>query len=1151
MTLRGILAASAAAVALSVSVAAPVLAQTTTSSVRGTVTSDSGAPVSGATVTVTDTRTGTKRTVRTGSDGSFSIGNLETGGPYTVDVDTDQYQDQTVRDVYIDLANRTVLTINLGAASSSDEIVVTAARSVQTDLAVGPNAVFGAEKLGELPSIGRDIRDVIRLDPRIRIDGTNSDAVQCVGSNNRFNSFTIDGVRNADSFGLNNSGFQSRAGLPLPFDAIRETAVQFAPFDVEYGQFTGCNINVVTKSGENDFHGSGFATFSSQKLTGSTLEGNEVGRVPFKDYRWGATFSGPIIKDKLFFFGGYEEYKLNRTQDVGPLGGGFASERIYAPIAQVEAIASALEARGIPTLGGIPSILPRQSRRILGRVDWNINDNHRVAATYARLREFQTFADDFNAASNLIALGSTFYKSGTSSETYSVRLFSQWSDRLSTEIRVSRADIDDLQDPLGGGEAQDGNPIPRVIVGITNDFNGNAVIDANEQGAIIAGPGFSRSANKLVTQLDNIKVKADYEVGNHTFTLGYELDQGDYYNIFAQNATGTLVFQNLAALNAGILSYGTNTSTSGANIFNGTAAGAYTNASFTGDYNDAAAIFSRAIHSVYLQDEWKMTDRLTAVIGARYDWYSSSDEPNLNNNFVTRYGFDNQQTYDGLYAILPRLGFTYDADETLFGTTTFRLGAGVFTGGDPTVWFSNSYSNPGNTLAGPTQASRVSGVVPNTVPCTQAQHTLPAGPLALPACLTAAAQAAAAASDGRADAVDPNFKVPKVIRANFGFTHNTDFGGAMGGFFDDWTAQIDVLYTRGWDSVDFVDVSLDQIASAIDGRPIYAVVDRLRSPGCTATPTGNLRDPFTGAPSGCPLNQNQASQDTIILTNALEGNKAFTVSGAFTKDFDFDSPLMGKPAGLNVNVGYAYTTAEDSNPATSSVSTSNYRSVSTAYLNHNPLQTSNYETRHNITANFTYREEFFKDLQTKFSFFFQARSGQPFSLTFNNTGAFGDTSSGGGSQRQLLYIPTGPADPNVTFGGGFNQAAFFAFLERVGAMKYAGQIAPRNAFRSGWFIDADFRFQQDLPSIFGIRPQMYVDLENFPNLFSDEANILRQVGFPQNVNIVTIGNAANPNVGAGSPRLQYNAFALPTTTLEGRNVDESVWQANFGLRFEF
>ncbi|NWG72302.1 MAG: TonB-dependent receptor [Parvularculaceae bacterium] len=1149
MTLKGFLAAGAAAVALSVSIAAPAIAQTVTSSVRGTVTSDTGAGVAGATVIVTDTRTGTRRTVRTNSDGSFSVPNLETGGPYTVEVDTDQYQDQTVQDVYIDLGNRTVLTINLGAAAGapSDEIVVTAARSVQQDLAIGPNTTFGQEQLTGLPSIGRDIRDVIRLDPRIRIDGTNSDAVQCVGSNNRFNSFTIDGVRNADSFGLNNSGFQSRAGLPLPFDSIRETTVEFAPFDVEYGQFTGCNINVVTKSGGNDFSGSGFATFSSQKLTGSTLEGNEVGRVPFKDYRWGATFSGPIIKDRLFFFGGYEEYKLNRTQDTGPLGGGFANERIYATQTQVDAIASALEARGIPTSGGTLSVLPRQSRRILGRVDWNINDDHRIAATYARLREFSTFADDFSSSNNLIALGSTFYKSGTESETYSVRLFSQWTDRLSTELRVSRADINDIQDPLGGGEAQDGNPIPRVIVGITNDFNGNSVIDANERGGIVAGPGFSRSANKLVTQLDAIKFKADYELGDHTLTWGYELDQGDYYNIFAQNATGTLVFQNLTALNAGQLTLGTNTNTSGANIFDNTASGAYTNASFTGDFNDAAAIFSRAIHSTYLQDEWRMTDALTAVIGLRYDWYSSSDEPKFNPNFVTRYGFDNQQAYDGLKAWLPRLGFTYDADETLFGTTTFRMGAGVFTGGDPTVWFSNSYSNPGNTLVGPFSSARRS----SGSPCTVAEMTLPAGPLAVPGCLTAASIAEAVASDGRTDAVDPNFKLPKVIRANFGFTHNTDFGGALGGFFDDWTAQIDVLYTRGWDSVDFVDVSLDQIGTAIDGRPIYQVVDRLRNAGCTAVPTGNVRDPFTNVNAACSGNQNQASQDSIVLTNALQGNRAFTVSGAFSKGFDFDSPLLKKPASLDVNLGYAFTDAEDTSPATSSVSTSNYRSVSTDALNAMSLATSNYETKHNVTASFRYSEEFFKDLETKFNFFFQARSGQPFSLTFNNTGAFGDTSSGGGSQRQLLYIPTGPTDPNVTFGAGFNQAAFFAFLERVGAMKYAGQIAPRNAFKSGWFIDADFRFEQDLPRIAGIRPQMYVDIENFPNLFSDEANILRQVGFPQNANIVTIGNAANPNTGAGSPRFQYNGFAVSPSPFEGRNVDESVWQASFGLRFEF
>ena len=1153
MTLKGFLAAGAAAVALSVSVAAPTLAQTVTSSVRGTVTSDTGAPVAGATVTVTDTRTGTRRTVRTGSDGRFAVQNIEVGGPYTVEVDTDQYRDQTVQDVYVDLANRTVLTINLGAAGGSgDEIVVTASRSVQTDLAVGPNATFGPQELAELPSITRDIRDVIRLDPRVRIDATNSSAIQCVGGNNRFNSVTIDGVRNADSFGLNNSGFQSRAGLPIPFDVIRETSVEFSPFDVEYGQFTGCNINVVTKSGGNDFSGSGFASFSSQKLKGSTLEGNEVGRVPFKEYRWGATFGGPVIEDTLFFYGGYEQSKLNDTQDTGPIGGGFANERAWVTVAQANAIATALEARGIPTSGGIVNVRPRPNRRIFGRVDWNITDNHRIAASYARLREFETLGDDFAASpTNSVALGSTFYRRGTSSETYSVRLFSQWSDNLSTELRVSRADIDDLQDPVGGGEAQTGAPIPRVIVGSQNDLNGDGdFLDANEAGSVIAGPGFSRSANELITQLDAIKAKADYVMGDHTFTIGYELDQGDYYNIFAQNATGTLVFQNLAALNAGQLLTGTaiaNNPTGvqiATNAFNGT----YTNAPFSGNYNDAAAIFSRAIHTGYIQDEWQVTERLNAVIGVRYDHFESSDNPKANPNFLTRYGFSNTQGYSGLSAVLPRLGLTYEADETLFGTTTFRGGAGIFTGGDPTVWFSNAFSNPGNTLAGPIQPGRVAV---GTSACSIAQLTLPAGSLQTPACVFNAAVAAAAASDGRVDAIDPNFKVPTVIRANFGFTHDTDFGGFAGGFLDDWTAQIDFIYTRGRNSVDFVDVSLDQIGTAIDGRPIYQVVDRLRNAGCTAVPTGNVRDPFTNVNAACSGNQNQASQDSIVLTNALQGNKAYTISGIFSKDFEFDSPLLNKPAELDLSFGYAYTQADDSSPATSSVSTSNFLNVSTDRFNAMDLATSNYETKHNVTFNATYTEQFFKELDTTFAFFFQARSGQPFSLTFNNTGAFGDTSSGFGSQRSLLYIPTGPADPNVTFGAGFNQAAFFAFLERVGADKYAGSVAPRNAFTSGWFLDADFRFQQELPSLFGIKPKMYADVQNFPNLFSDQANILRQVAFPQVSNIVTIGNAANPNTGAGSPRFQYNAFAVAPSPLEGRSVDASVWQANFGLRFDF
>lgn len=1152
MKLKSIFSASAATIAaLAAMSPAIVLAQAVTSSVSGRVVSATGAPVSGATVVIIDTRSGTRRSVRTNASGEFSIQNLEVGGPYTVDVTALNYGPQSVQNLFIDLSSKSNLQIALAAGAPTDEVVVVASRSVQTNLAIGPNASFNEQKLLDLPSIGRDIRDVIRLDPRVRIDGTNGDAVSCIGGNNRFNSFTIDGVKNGDAFGLNASGFVNRNGLPIPFDAIRETSVEFSPFDVTYDQFTGCNINVVTKSGGNEFSGSGFATFTSQSLTGSTVEGGRnVGDVQFRDYNWGGTFGGPIIKDKLFFFGAYEEYKRNRTQDTGPLGGGFANERIYAPLAGVQAIADALDARGFPTLG-VTSILPGKSRRILGRVDWNITDQHRLAFTYQRLREFVTSADDFNTNSNLITLGSTFFRQGTNSETYSARLFSQWSDNFSTEIRASRADINDIQDPVGGGEAQSGNPIPRVIIGITNDFNNNSIIDPNERGAVIAGPGFSRAANGGEFQINQLRAKANYVSGAHTFTGGYELDQLDVFNLFAQNGTGTLVFQNLAALQAGNLTTGTSTSTSGANIFSNGASGAYINASFTGDINDAAAQFSRSIHSVYLQDAWNVTPQLTATLGLRYDFFVSNDKPLENLNFNARYGFSNTQGYDGLDAFLPRLGLNFDAGRTLFGETTFRAGAGVFTGGDPTVWFSNAFSNPGTTLSGPfASISPLAGSG-----CTAADLNVgTSGPLQIPTCLVNSAINAAANADGRTDAIDPNFKVPTVIRANFGFNHLTDFGGVANGFFDNWNTQVDVIYTRGRNSVDFVDASLTQTGTAIDGRPIYNFVDILK-PGCAATPLG-LRNGFANVTAACFGSTSQAAQDSIVLTNALNGNKSFTVSAIFSKEFEFDSPILKRPSSFDVNIGYAYTDAEEAQPGTSSVSTSNFRNISTSDFNNLPLASSNYETRHNVTFNATYSEEFFRDLKTSFTAFFSARSGQNYSLTFNNTGAFGDTSSGGGSQRSLLYIPTGPNDPNVVFAPGFDQAGFFELINRIGADKYAGGIAPRNAFRSDWVLDLDVRFQQDLPKVLGLRSQFYVDIENLPNLITDEANLFRQVPFSFASSVVTLANpvggtVANPQT-AGGVALPYNFNAFSATpAVQQLQINESVWQVSFGFRFDF
>ena len=267
MKMKYLLAASVVSLTAGAAlVATPAVAQQITSGVQGFVTDEGGTPLSGAQVVVTDTRTGTSRTLSVGSDGSFRVDSLVTGGPYTVTATAPGYEGQAVEDVFINLQGNSQLTFSLSSAATAaaeNVIVVTGARVQLSQRAIGPGQSFGEETIEAFPSISRDIRDIIRIDPRVSLDRSNEvDRVSCLGGNDRTNAFTVDGIAQSDLFGLNGTPFASRNSLPLPYDAIRETSVEFAPFDVQYGQFTGCAINVVTKSGQNDFHGSAFFTYA-------------------------------------------------------------------------------------------------------------------------------------------------------------------------------------------------------------------------------------------------------------------------------------------------------------------------------------------------------------------------------------------------------------------------------------------------------------------------------------------------------------------------------------------------------------------------------------------------------------------------------------------------------------------------------------------------------------------------------------------------------------------------------------------------------------------------------------------------------------------------------------------------------------------------
>ena len=257
MKLKYFLAASVAGLTTAVALPAPVAAQQITSGVEGTVTDDAGSPVAGASVVVTDTRTGQSRTLTTGPEGQFRVDSLITGGPYTVTATADGFEGQSVENVFINLQGNSQLTFALSSGTAANVIVVTGERVQLTQRALGPGQSFGVDTIEAFPSISRDVRDIIRLDPRVSLDRSNEvDRVSCLGGNDRSNAFTVDGIAQSDLFGLNGTPFASRNSLPLPYDAVRETSVEFAPFDVQYGQFTGCAINVVTKSGTNDFSGS-------------------------------------------------------------------------------------------------------------------------------------------------------------------------------------------------------------------------------------------------------------------------------------------------------------------------------------------------------------------------------------------------------------------------------------------------------------------------------------------------------------------------------------------------------------------------------------------------------------------------------------------------------------------------------------------------------------------------------------------------------------------------------------------------------------------------------------------------------------------------------------------------------------------------------
>lgn len=980
------------AIAACVSVSGAAFANETTSAIKGQITGPNGNPAPGTKITILHVPSGSVKTTEANDAGYFTAKGLRVGGPYKVIVDSDVYADQEFNNIILNIGNDYPVNAALEPQSSMEQIVVTGAPISSMSGGTGPASTFTLTDLENTPAINRDLKDIIRIDPRITIDDSRG-SINCGGGNPRYNSLTLDGVRMNDNFGLSSNGYPT-IRAPFSFDSIEQVSAELAPFDVQYGGFTSCNINAVTKSGGNEVHGGIFYDFTSDSFKGDEIEGEDVDNGNYTEKRYGFNVGLPLIEDKLFLFTSYE--KLEGVQQFNY--DGLSSGSVTADdIARITSVAQSVYGYDV---GGMPSSMPVEDEKILVKLDWNINEDHRANLIY-NYNDGNTVSQS-DTGSSRVSLSNHFYDQSAEFTSIIGSVYSDWSDDFSTEVRIGKSELDATVQSLDAASSF-----------------GEMQIRTEDGGTVYIGPDDSRQSNDLDYDTTTFKVAGTYYLDQHTITAGYEFEELDVFNLFVQHTEGEYRFDSIDDFEDGLAN----------RIY-------YNNAAATNDPNDAAASFSYAQHTFYVQDEYAFTDLdANITFGLRYDKYTSDDVPNFNQNFTDRYGFSNQSTFDGIDLLQPRVGFQWYATDEL----EVRAGVGLFSGGNPNVWLSNSYSNDGITNIGTFRSPVDLFNTPNVnggAPGFEVPQDM----------FDEVANTVIGSGDSATNAVDPDFEIPSEWKYSIGATYTTE---------NEYVISLDYLYSKKKDAALMRDIALEDTGeTTFDGRPIYDSIE--------------------------------GRSGEYLLTNVSgDSGDSSVISLAVSKMFD---------NGVSVNFGYAYTDSDDVNPMTSSVAGSNYGNIALTDPGNPGVASSDYEIPHRFTMTLGYTHEFIDGFATRFNLYGEAYKGLPYSYTFDGSdeNVWGDANWNG--DRQLLYVPL-ENDPNVVYDMSADEInAFNDFIASNGLER--GEITGRNAENSDWFVKFNFKVTQELPGFMdGHKGEAFFVIDNLTNLLNDDWGVLKKGPF--------------------------------------------------------
>jgi hypothetical protein len=1092
-----------------------VRAQVTNSSISGTVTGDSKAALEGVTVTAVHVPSGTRYVTVTGKNGQFTLPAVRVGGPYKVTFSYVGFANKDEMDVYAPLgssANVDVVLSSTTSELSNVAITATPRSSIINSRATGASATIGREGINRAPTIGRTVNDITKFNAY-------SNGRSFAGQDSRLNNFTIDGSVFNNGFGL---GSQAQAGGrtssgAISLDALDELQINIAPFDIRQSGFAGAAINAVTRSGTNDFNGSVFHYWNNRDLAGTEAAGNPVPNVPFDVKTTGFRLGGPIIKNKLFFFVNGEFTKSTRpaldwvANKPGAVGN--VSRTTEADLLD---LSDFLETNFGYNLGQVDNFNNESfSHKLLARVDWNINDQHKLTLRYSHHDSeadvIVSNSSSGNTAGNgnrqnlplAISGAGTGYGIQDNTRSAVLELNSSFKNRISNQFLVTfNKQIED--------RSYKNELFPTV--------------DILKDGSTYTSIGFDPFTpnNRLDYHTFNITNNTTIIRGKHNITLGAGFEAFKSNNLFFYASNGVWVFNSIDDFKKAALDFKANpnlpVSSVPINRFNYR----YT---LLPDGKLPWQVFKTQTLSLYAQDEFRVTNNFRLTYGLRLDYnIIPNTATDYSNSYVAGLTFKEPDGTDfkvntdempksRLY-LSPRVGFNWDVFSNK--NTQIRGGSGIFLSRIPYVLISNQLGNngvniglinaTGNTALNFPFTTDPSRYTPtNTDPSTLRGYNVNYG--------------------------DPNMKFPQMWKTNIAVDQRLPFAGLI--------ATAEFIYNKAINALNYVDVNMKpssgKFTGGPDNRDIYPALDLS---GSAAT---NAR--FINSGVG----------NVFVLTNNNEG-----YSYSFTAKIE--KPITKNWGGL---LGYTYAKATDVAFVASTVN-ANVPSIYGVNYVRNAL--SDNDLTHRFVGALSYKINYGGKIGGGTTITLGMVSAPAQATAFSNklSYTYSNDMNGDGQINDLIYVPAKGdklvfqeyASGGTTFTVQAQEAAFESFVTNNSYLSTRrGTYAERNATQAPWLTRFDLSAEQDFyiklgknqkPNTFRFR----IDILNFGNLLNDEWGVASISTTAQPLNYRGRNASGVPIYRLATQSVGGQTVLLKDSFVKSRTIDD-VYQIQLGIRYIF